>query len=84
MGGGETYVREAEFGLVALLFNFKNNIGVVPFGFVFDKVKVVMQNVPDNFLVRYKFGDFDRATMYIFEVVIVDRAGFVRVTINFF
>ena len=75
---------ETELSLAAFLFNFKNNIRIVPFGLVLDEVKVIMQNMPNNFLVRHMFGNFDRTAMDIFEVVIVHRTGFVRVTVNFF
>lgn len=57
--GDEAYVRKASFCFVALLGDFKDNIGILPLVLVLYEVKVVVYNVPNNLFTWNEFGDFD-------------------------
>jgi len=75
-------VRKVNFRFVALHGNFKDNIGTNPFGFVFDKVEVVVQDVPHDFLVRYKFGDPECGAVNILIAVLKLSTEFVGISHN--
>ena len=75
-------MREADCGPYAFLFDFKEDSAVVPFALVLNKVKVVVQNVPDNFFVRHLFTDLDRAAVDILEMIVVHSAELVRLAID--
>ena len=75
---------KVNFCFVALPGNFKHNIGIRPLGFVLNKVKVVVQNMPDDFLAGYEFGDFEYGTVNILIVILKFSAGFIGVTLNSF
>jgi hypothetical protein len=49
-GRNQANVRKAEFGLVALLGNPKDNFHAFPLALVFDKIDVAFQEVPNSFL----------------------------------
>jgi hypothetical protein len=70
------------FRFFTLLGDFKDNVCVGPLGLVFDKVEVVLQNVPNDFLARYEFGDFECTTVNVLVVVIKHSAEFVGVSLN--
>lgn len=63
--GNESYVRKANFRMVTLPVDFKNNVGICPLALVLDEVKVVVRNVPDYLLARNKFGNLNRAAVLI-------------------
>ena len=63
-------MREANFCFVALLGDFKDNVGVLPLALVFYEVKVVVYNVPNNLFTWNKFGDFDGAAVNVLVVVL--------------
>ena len=46
---------EADFGLVALLRDFKRNLCALPLGLVFNKVRPAVQNKPNYLLARNEF-----------------------------
>jgi hypothetical protein len=54
--GNQAQVSEADFGLVALLGKLKNNFCALPLALVFRKIKIVVDNKPNDFLV----GDYFR------------------------
>src|SRR3990172_4318107 len=78
----EPNVRKVNFCFVTLLGNFKNNVCAGPLSLVFDKVKVVLQNVPDDYLSGCEFGDFECTTVNVLVVVIKHSAEFVGVALN--
>jgi hypothetical protein len=49
-GRNQANARKAEFGLVALLGNLKDNVRAFPFALVFDRIDVAFQDAPNNFL----------------------------------
>ena len=83
IGGDETYVREANFCLVALLGDFKDNVGVLPLALVIYEVKVVVHNAPNNLFTWNKFGDFEGTAVNVL-VVVLKFTEFVGPALNFF
>ena len=73
---------KVNFRFVARLENFKHNIGIRPLGFVLNKVKVVVQNMPDDFLAGYEFGDFEGGTVNILVLILKFSIEFIRVPLN--
>src|SRR4051812_27151332 len=82
IGRHKSAMREANFGLVAFLINFKDNISTSPLGCVFGKFEVVLQHVPDNFFTGYKFRNFECATVIVLVVVIKHGAEPVSVALD--
>src|SRR3990172_5712602 len=78
----EPNVRKVNFCFVTLLGNFKDNICALPLALVLNKVKVVVQNMPNDFLARHEFGDFECTTVNVLVVVIKHSAEFVGVALN--
>jgi len=77
-------VRKAEFGFVALLGDLKDNVGAIPLGLVFDKVKLGFRYMPYRFLVRYQFRDLLSAAVKVLVVELKLSTEFVSLTLNFF
>jgi hypothetical protein len=81
--GDEAYVRKANFCFVALLGEFKDNVGILPLALVLYEVKVVVCNVPNNLFTWNKFGDFDGAAVKFF-VEVLKLTELVGVAFDFF
>ena len=77
-------MRKAEFGFAALPGDLKDNLGAIPLGLVFDKVKSGFRHMPYNFLARYQFGDLLGAAVKVFVVELELSTEFVGVTVNLF
>jgi len=75
-------VRKANFGFVTLLGNFKDNVSAIPLGLVRNKVEVVVQDMPYDFLAGDEFGDFECATVNVLVMVIKHGTEFAGVTLN--
>ncbi len=73
---------KANFCFVTQLGNFKDNVCARPLGLVLNKVKIVLQNVPHDFLARHAFGDLESGTVHVLVVVIKYDTKLVSVTFN--
>jgi hypothetical protein len=77
-------VRKAEFGLVVLPGDLKDDVSAFPLGLVFDKVNVAVQDMPYDFLTWYQFNDLLGAAVKVFVVELKLSTEFVGTTVNFF
>jgi hypothetical protein len=75
-------VGKANFCFVTFPGNFKDNVGALPLAPFLNKVKVVVQNVPNYSLARCEFGNFERATTDVFVVIFKLSGELVGVTLN--
>ena len=75
-------MRKAHFGLIALPLNLKDHVGTNPLVFVFDKVEVIVQHMPDHFLAGHEFGNLETAAVYVLVVVMKLSTGPVCITLN--
>ena len=73
---------KGNFRFIAPSGNVKDNIGPRPLGFVLNKVKVVVQNMLDDFLARHEFDDVECATVNVLVVVLKLSTELVGVTLN--
>ncbi len=76
-------MRKADFGFVAYLGDLKDNVGAIPLGLVFDKVKLGIRYMPYDFLARYQFRDLLGAAVKVFVVELKLSIEFVGTTVNF-
>ena len=56
-------MRKAEFGLVVLLGDLKDNVSAFPLALDFDQVNVAVQDMPYDFLTWDEFSDLLRAAV---------------------
>ena len=77
-------MRKAEFGLVVLVGDLKDNKNAFPLGLVFDKAIVAVQDMPYDFLTWYQFSDLLGAAVKVFVVELKLSSEFVGTTVNFF
>src|ERR1017187_10585495 len=77
-------VRKAKFGFVAFRGDLKDNVGAIPLGLVFDKVKLGIRYMPYDFLARRQFRDPLGAAVKVLVVELKFSAELVGVTLNFF
>jgi hypothetical protein len=83
-GRNQADVRKAEFRLVVLLGDLKDNVSACPLGLVFDKVKVAVQDMPYDLLTWYEFSDLLGTEVNVFVVERKLSTEFVGTTVNFF
>jgi hypothetical protein len=64
--------------------DFENNLCVLPLGFVFSKIEIVVQNQSNDFFAGDEFDYFHLATMDVFVVMRELSPEFVGSAFNFF
>jgi hypothetical protein len=62
-------VSETELRFAVFFRDFENNLCVLPLGFVFSEIEIVVQNQLDDFLAGDEFDYFHLATMDVFVVM---------------
>jgi hypothetical protein len=77
-------VREAEFGLVVLLDDLKDNVGAFPLSAVFDKANLAVQDMPYDLPARYEFSDLLSATVKVFMAELELSTKLVGAALNVF
>jgi hypothetical protein len=60
---------KVDFCFVALPRNLEDNVGALPLRLVLSEVEVVIENVPDNFLIGHHLRHFHRAAMHVFVTI---------------
>ncbi len=74
---------EVDLCFVPLLSDFKSNFRALPLAFVFNKIKVAVQNKPNDFLARKQLCDLLLAVMDVFVPIRKLLPEFVGATFNF-
>ena len=77
-------MRKAEFGLVVLVGDLKDNKNAFPLGLVFDKAIVAVQDMPYDFLTWYQCCDLLEVAVKLFVVELQLSPEFVGTAVNFF
>ena len=75
-------MRKAEFGLVVLLNDLKDDVSALPLRLVFDKVNLAVQDMPYDLLTWYQFSDLLGAAVKVFVVILKLSTEFVGTTVN--
>src|SRR5258706_273256 len=75
-------MREAQFGLIAMLRDLKDNVRAGPLALVRHKVELGILRMPDNFLILHEFGNLVCAAMHVPVAISELIAKFVRATFN--
>src|SRR6187431_2809250 len=70
---------------LSILFRyFEDDLCTSPFAFIFCKIEIVTQNLPNNFFIWNNFSQFHSADMNILVMISKLIIEFVSVTFNFF